>query len=109
MSGVGSPAFLPPAAFVRSPQALGRSWSPAEGRAYTRWLATHHYENFHVVSFLLPKRLHARRQIARDLLRMAGHQHASQSRQAARFDRFPKELRLLRRARPWGEENGSGA
>jgi squalene synthase HpnC len=25
---------------------------------YTRWLATHHYENFHVVSFLLPKRLH---------------------------------------------------
>ena len=58
MSGVGSPAFLPPAAFVRSPQALGRSWSPAEGRAYTRWLATHHYENFHVVSFLLPKRLH---------------------------------------------------
>ena len=27
-------------------------------QAYTRWLATHHYENFHVVSFLLPKRLH---------------------------------------------------
>src|SRR5206468_3246261 len=24
----------------------------------TRWLATHHYENFQVVSFLLPKRLH---------------------------------------------------
>jgi len=23
-----------------------------------RWLATHHYENFHVVSWLLPKRLH---------------------------------------------------
>src|ERR1017187_9421590 len=58
MSGVGSPAFLPPAAFFRLPQALGRSWSPAEGRAYTRWLATHHYENFHVVSFLLPKSLH---------------------------------------------------
>jgi squalene synthase HpnC len=32
--------------------------SPAEAQAYTRWLATHHYENFHVVSFLLPKRLH---------------------------------------------------
>src|ERR1039457_3154417 len=57
MSGVGSAAFLPPASFVRTPAALGRSWSPAEGRAYTRWLATHHYENFHVVSFLLPKRL----------------------------------------------------
>ena len=58
MSGVGSPAFLPPASFVRTPEALGRTWSPAEGRAYTRWLATNHYENFHVVSFLLPKRLH---------------------------------------------------
>src|ERR1019366_2692387 len=30
----------------------------AEAEAYTRWLATHHYENFQVVSFLLPKRLH---------------------------------------------------
>src|SRR3984893_13439473 len=27
-------------------------------QAYTRWLATHHYENFNVVSWLLPKRLH---------------------------------------------------
>src|ERR1019366_714869 len=58
MSGVGSPAFLPPAKFVRSPEAMDRNWSPEEGRAYTRWLATNHYENFHVVSFLLPKRLH---------------------------------------------------
>jgi len=29
-----------------------------EAQQYTRWLATHHYENFHVVSFLLPKGLH---------------------------------------------------
>jgi len=49
---------LPPIEFVRSPEALGKVYSPEEGRAYTRWLATHHYENFHVVSFLLPKRLH---------------------------------------------------
>ena len=58
MPGVGSPAFLPPVDFVRSPEALRRPYSPEEARAYTRWLATHHYENFHVVSFLLPKRLH---------------------------------------------------
>jgi squalene synthase HpnC len=58
MSGVGAAAYLPPAAFVRSPEALGRHWPVEEGRAYTRWLATNHYENFHVVSFLLPKRLH---------------------------------------------------
>lgn len=27
-------------------------------QSYTRWLATHHYENFNVVSWLLPKHLH---------------------------------------------------
>ena len=32
--------------------------TPAEAQAYTRWLATHHYENFNVVSWLLPKELH---------------------------------------------------
>lgn len=37
---------------------MGRTWSTVEALDYTRWLATHHYENFHVVSFLLPKRLH---------------------------------------------------
>jgi squalene synthase HpnC len=37
---------------------MAKAYSPEEGRAYTRWLATHHYENFQVVSFLLPKRLH---------------------------------------------------
>lgn len=34
------------------------AWSLDDSLAYTRWLATHHYENFHVVSALLPKRLH---------------------------------------------------
>jgi squalene synthase HpnC/squalene synthase HpnD len=32
--------------------------SPEAAQAYTRWLATHHYENFNVVSWLLPKELH---------------------------------------------------
>src|SRR5688572_22501538 len=50
--------FLPPAEYVRSAEALARRYTIEEARAYTRWLATHHYENFHVVSFLLPKRLH---------------------------------------------------
>ena len=30
----------------------------AAAEEYTRWLATHHYENFNVVSWLLPKDLH---------------------------------------------------
>jgi squalene synthase HpnC len=55
---VGGLAFLPPAQFVRSPEALAQSYTEEQARAYTRWLATNHYENFHVVSFLLPKRLH---------------------------------------------------
>src|SRR5277367_214786 len=42
---------------------IGRGLPPsgctvAEAERYTRRLATHHYENFNVVSWLLPKRLH---------------------------------------------------
>jgi len=50
--------FLPPIAFLASKEAPLRDWTLAESLAYTKWLATYHYENFHVVSFLLPKRLH---------------------------------------------------
>lgn len=49
---------LAPADFVRSDEALSRTWTEHEAEQYTHWLATHHYENFHVVSFLLPKHLH---------------------------------------------------
>jgi squalene synthase HpnC len=47
-----------PKDFVQTPALLDRVWSRDEALAYTHWLATNHYENFHVVSFLLPKRLH---------------------------------------------------
>ncbi len=46
---------LAPKDFVRAPQ---RAWTLPESLDYTRWLATSHYENFNVVSFLLPKKLH---------------------------------------------------
>jgi squalene synthase HpnC len=58
MAGAAETMFLPPAQFVHTPEALDRAWTPGAARDYTRWLATNHYENFHVVSFLLPKRLH---------------------------------------------------
>jgi squalene synthase HpnC len=32
--------------------------APEVAQQYTKWLATHHYENFNVVSWLLPKELH---------------------------------------------------
>ncbi|HOL71020.1 MAG TPA: squalene synthase HpnC [Bryobacteraceae bacterium] len=43
---------------MKSPEALARRYTEREALEYTRWLATHHYENFHVVSVLLPRRLH---------------------------------------------------
>ena len=55
---VSSAEYLSPRDFVHSPAALARPWSVPAAESYTRWLATHHYENFHVVTFLLPKSLH---------------------------------------------------
>ncbi len=49
---------LGPCDFLQSARARSHAYTFMEAEAYTRWLATHHYENFHVVSWLLPKRLH---------------------------------------------------
>lgn len=49
---------LGPKEYVYSAEALERAYTKPEAEQYTRWLATQHYENFHVVTFLLPKRLH---------------------------------------------------
>ncbi len=51
-------ARLSPKDFVADDASMGRVWSLPEALDYTRWQATGHYENFHVVSFLLPKHLH---------------------------------------------------
>jgi squalene synthase HpnC len=50
--------FLAPKDFVRDPAALAAVYTVLQAEEYTRWLATRHYENFNVVSWLLPKRLH---------------------------------------------------
>ena len=50
--------FLSPADFVAAHGANGAAWTEAESLEYTRWLARSHYENFSVVSWLLPRRLH---------------------------------------------------
>ena len=49
---------LAPKEYVHSAEALSGAYTKSAAAEYTRWLATHHYENFHVVTFLLPKRLH---------------------------------------------------
>ncbi len=51
-------ALLQPKDYVKQVGADSARYSLAEAQRYTRWLATHHYENFQVVSFLLPKHLH---------------------------------------------------
>jgi squalene synthase HpnC len=51
-------AHLQPRDYVRTVTPDTTTYSEVEALEYTRWLATHHYENFHVVSFLLPKGLH---------------------------------------------------
>jgi len=50
--------FLSPQDFVKSPEALARSYTEKDSLEYTRWLARNHYENFHVATFLLPRGLH---------------------------------------------------
>ncbi len=50
--------LLAPKEYVYSAEALNDTYTKPDAERYTRWLATSHYENFHVVSFLLPKRLH---------------------------------------------------
>jgi squalene synthase HpnC len=51
-------AYLPPKEYIQTVSPETTAYSRPEALEYTRWLATHHYENFHVVSFLLPRRLH---------------------------------------------------
>lgn len=51
-------AHLQPKEYVLSVSPETAAYSEAEALEYTRWLATHHYENFQVVSALLPKKLH---------------------------------------------------
>jgi squalene synthase HpnC len=51
-------AHLQPKDFIRLEPEASVAYTEAEASEYTRWLATSHYENFHVASFLLPKHLH---------------------------------------------------
>lgn len=50
--------MLRPGELEIAERAPANNCSPAAAQEYTRWLATHHYENFSVASWLLPKDLH---------------------------------------------------
>ncbi len=50
--------MLRPGELELASQAPPPGCKPDAAQQYTRWIATHHYENFNVVSWLLPKELH---------------------------------------------------
>jgi squalene synthase HpnC/squalene synthase HpnD len=50
--------MLHPGELEIAERAPSNNCSAAAAEEYTRWLATHHYENFNVVSWLLPRDLH---------------------------------------------------
>ena len=56
-SGVQSSAMQIPSELEIARHAPPSGCAVPEAERYTRWLATHHYENFNVVSWLLPVRL----------------------------------------------------
>lgn len=71
--------------------------SPHDAQRYTRWLATHHYENFNVVSWLLPRRLHQHFYNVYAYCRWAddlGDEVPDHARALALLDAWEDELRL---------------
>jgi squalene synthase HpnC/squalene synthase HpnD len=80
-----------------------RGCSAAEAQAYTRWLATHHYENFAVVSWLLPKSLHQHFYNVYAYCRWAddlGDEIPETTRALELLDWWEHELRLCYEGRP---------
>lgn len=70
---------------------------------YTRWLATHHYENFHVVSWLLPGPLHRHFYNIYAYCRWAddlGDEVADATRALQLLDWWERELDLCYKGRP---------
>jgi squalene synthase HpnC/squalene synthase HpnD len=77
--------------------------TPAEAEQYTRRLATSHYENFNVVSWLLPKRLHQHFYNLYAYCRWAddlGDEVADPKRALALLDWWEEELRECYAGRP---------
>src|SRR5271170_351665 len=77
--------------------------SPEAAQQYTRWLATHHYENFNVVSWLLPKELHQHFYNVYAYCRWAddlGDEIPETARALELLDWWEHELRLCYEGRP---------
>jgi squalene synthase HpnC/squalene synthase HpnD len=74
-----------------------------EAERYTHWLATHHYENFHVVSWMLPRRLRRHFYNVYAYCRWAddlGDEIADPARALELLDWWESELNLCYEGRP---------
>lgn len=72
--------------------------APSDAERYTRWLATHHYENFNVVSWLLPRDLHQHFYNVYAYCRWSddlGDEVADPARALQLLDAWEDELRLI--------------
>jgi squalene synthase HpnC/squalene synthase HpnD len=72
--------------------------APSEAERYTRWLATHHYENFNVVSWLLPRDLQQHFYNVYAYCRWSddlGDEVADPARALQLLDAWEEELRLI--------------
>src|SRR5271167_2151810 len=72
--------------------------APSDAERYTRWLATHHYENFNVVSWLLPRDLHQHFYNVYAYCRWSddlGDEVADRARALQLLDAWEDELRLI--------------
>jgi squalene synthase HpnC/squalene synthase HpnD len=75
----------------------------AEAEQYTHWLATHHYENFHVVSWMLPRHLRRHFYNVYAYCRWAddlGDEVADAARAVELLDWWENELNLCYEGRP---------
>src|SRR6202041_2423768 len=90
--------------FMRSPEIEIAAPLPPPGcpvtdaERYTCWLATHHYENFHVVSWMLPRHLRRHFYNVYAYCRWAddfGDEVADPARALELLDAWENELRLI--------------
>lgn len=78
-----------------------QSCTAEEAQRYTRWLATHHYENFNVVSWLLPRHLHQHFYNVYAYCRWSddlGDEVPDRARALELLDAWEEELRLIYQA-----------
>jgi squalene synthase HpnC len=95
--------MLHPGELEIAEKAPANGCAPADAQAYTRWLATHHYENFAVVSWLLPRNLHQHFYNVYAYCRWAddlGDEIPHTARALELLDWWERELRLCYDGRP---------